>query len=574
MSTFPVRAPAPFEPSDPRQLGDYELLGRLGSGGMGVVFLGRRASDGELVAVKIYHAHLDERYKLSERFRREALAATRVPRQCTAPVLEVALDEKIPYIVTAYVPGLTLAEHVSTYGPLAADDLDAVAVGLAKALAAVHEVGVIHRDLTPRNVILSPYGPRIIDFGVAVADDAAHDLTQVAGGWGSRFFAAPEQILGRSATSASDVFAWAGVTTYAGTGRQAFGTGDGLTERILQQAPDLTGLRPPLRRLVAAALFKDPEDRPTADELVDQLTGGRAAAPVTTWVLQTAAVPAAERDAAAPPPPAGSVFTTVRAHTQVQTRSVPPTRAQGAPAPAPTGGATPPPPSPLTAAPPLSVRTKGTFNTPARRRYLAAARAETRGNAQRAAVLYRKAALSPERYWPGAASIALGNLMRREGLPDAAREAYEAGATARMPELRALSRINLARLHLAAGRRADAVQAYRAAEATGHPVYAPAAAQERAYVEGGRWEEVASGRVEVPSVRPPAAVAALVPLTVVLTVLGPSFGGGSLLAAAVCGLGVIQVRRAGAALTGRTVFIGLCVVNLALALAHVFGTGA
>ena len=169
MSTFPVRAPAPFEASDPRRLGDYELLGRLGSGGMGVVFLGRRASDGELVAVKIYHAHLDARYKLSERFRREALAAMRVPRQCTAPVLDVALDEAIPYIVTAYVPGLTLAEQVSTHGPLAADDLDAVAVGLAKALAAVHDVGVIHRDLTPRNVILSPYGPRIIDFGVAVA---------------------------------------------------------------------------------------------------------------------------------------------------------------------------------------------------------------------------------------------------------------------------------------------------------------------------------------------------------------------------------------------------------------------
>ena len=189
------------------------------------------------------------------------------------------------------MPGLTLAEQVSTHGPLTADDLDAVAVGLAKALAAVHDVGVIHRDLTPRNVILSPYGPRIIDFGVAVADDAAHDLTQVAGGWGSRFFAAPEQILGRSATPAADVFAWAGVITYAGTGRHAFGTGDGLTERILRQAPDLTGLRPPLRRLVAAALFKDPEDRPTADELVEQLTEGRGSAPVTTWVLQTAARP-------------------------------------------------------------------------------------------------------------------------------------------------------------------------------------------------------------------------------------------------------------------------------------------
>src|SRR3954452_13932186 len=110
---------------------------------MGVVFLRRRASDGELGAVKSCHAHLDARYKLSERFRREALAATRVPRQCTAAVLEVVLDEAIPYIVTAYVPGPPLAEQVSAHGPLAADDLDAVAVGLAKVLDPVHEVGVI-----------------------------------------------------------------------------------------------------------------------------------------------------------------------------------------------------------------------------------------------------------------------------------------------------------------------------------------------------------------------------------------------------------------------------------------------
>jgi hypothetical protein len=140
-----------------------------------------------------------------------------------------------------------------------------------------------------------------------------------------------------------------------------------------------------------------------------------------------------------------------------------------------------------------------------------------------------------------------------------------------MPELRALSRVNLARLHLAAGRRADAVQAYRAAEATGHPIYAPAAAQERAYVEGGRWEEVASGHVEVGPVRPPAAVAALAPLAVVLAVLGPAFRGGLLLAAAVCGIGVLQTRRAGAALAGRSVFIVLGAISLALAVAQLLG---
>jgi hypothetical protein len=275
----------PLRPRDPRTIGPYELLSRLGEGGMGAVYLGR-APDGQQVAVKVIQSTYAGEGEFRERFRREVAAAKRVAQFCTAPVLDADLDGELPYIVSEYVEGPTLYDVVSGQGPLAPSSLEALAVGIAGALASIHAAGVVHRDLKPSNVLLSSVGPRVIDFGVATALEFATGLTMTRRQPGTPAFMAPEQHEGRKATSAADVFAWGGVIAFAGTGRLPFGHGSeaSVAYRVVYAEPDLDGLDPGLRELVAWALTKDPAARPSAQDLLGRLVGGAGAEQVAATV--------------------------------------------------------------------------------------------------------------------------------------------------------------------------------------------------------------------------------------------------------------------------------------------------
>jgi serine/threonine protein kinase len=248
---------------------------------MGAVFLGS-GPEGQWVAIKVIRPDLAEHPEFRARFRREAESARRVRRFATAAVLDADPDGPQPYLVTEYVDGLTLSEMVRTRGPLRPADLEHLALSVATALSAIHAAGIIHRDLSPSNVLLSPVGPKVIDFGLARASDVLTDITQVQGqSFGTPGYMAPEQILGEQVTPAADVFAWGGVVVFAGTGEPAFGVGniDVLLYRVVHEEVKLDGLGAELRELVARAMSKDPARRPTADELRALLMGGSDAAP-------------------------------------------------------------------------------------------------------------------------------------------------------------------------------------------------------------------------------------------------------------------------------------------------------
>ncbi|KAA9381504.1 protein kinase [Microbispora cellulosiformans] len=272
--------PSGLRTGDPAQVGPYRLVRRLGEGGMGVVYLGE-APDGTRVAVKLLHHTIAADPDFRRRFRREVEAAKRVARFCTAAVLDAEVDGETVYLVTEYVPGPTLREAVERDGPLRGSSLDGLAVSVATALRAVHAAGIIHRDLKPGNVLLSPMGPKVIDFGVAhVTDTGTHSSAVV----GTPAFMSPEQFDGSALTPASDVFAWAGTVAYAATGRAPFGNGPlpVVLNQVINGEPRLDGLDGPLRPLIERALAKDPAVRPTVPEILDALTGSPAGPEV--WV--------------------------------------------------------------------------------------------------------------------------------------------------------------------------------------------------------------------------------------------------------------------------------------------------
>jgi predicted Ser/Thr protein kinase len=267
----------PLELGDPSTVGRYRLLGRVGTGGMGVVYLGLAADVG-LVAIKTLHpsyADLDDQRR---RFTAEARYAERVPAY-TARLIEDATSEIRPYIVIEYIEGPPLSHVVEEDGPLPAARLHEVASGVAAALTAVHEAGLVHRDLKPANVLLAEGGPRIIDFGIAHEVDAISGNTQVGVIMGSPGWIAPERLLGGPAVAASDVFSWGCLVAFAATGRHPYGGSDGeeLAHRILNGVPDLRGLTTRLHALVAAALARDPAMRPAAGEILRELVAGAAA---------------------------------------------------------------------------------------------------------------------------------------------------------------------------------------------------------------------------------------------------------------------------------------------------------
>ncbi|GHH58169.1 serine/threonine protein kinase [Streptomyces umbrinus] len=281
-----MRAMQPLGVDEPTVVGPYRLLGRLGSGGMGRVYLGRSAG-GRTVAVKIVHPHfaLDEEFRA--RFRREVEAARRVGGAYTAPVLDAGPDAPVPWVATAYAAGPSLSAAVADAGPLPEHSVRVLGAGLAEALSAVHGLDLVHRDVKPSNVLLTLDGPLLIDFGIARATDGTASLTSTGVSVGSPGYMSPEQILGKGVTGAADVFSLGAVLAYAATGSSPF-PGDSsasLLYKVVHEEPELGALSGDLREVVADCLSKDPAARPTPAALSSRLAAEGAARLVTAGWL-------------------------------------------------------------------------------------------------------------------------------------------------------------------------------------------------------------------------------------------------------------------------------------------------
>jgi hypothetical protein len=261
---------APLLPGDPAQLGEYRLVGRIGQGGQGTVYLARPAS-GEPVAVKVLAAEWTRDRLARTRFSREVAAAGKVAPFCTARILDAHLDGDQPFVVSEFIDGPSLQAVVAKAGPLAGPALDRLAVATATALSAIHQAGVIHRDFKPGNVLLGPDGARVIDFGIARWADAAATLTSQV--FGTPGYMAPEVVRGEPAGPPADVFAWAATITFAATGTPPFHAPNvaAIVHQITQGEPDLGTLAGRLRGVVADCLAKDPGTRPTAVDLLMRL---------------------------------------------------------------------------------------------------------------------------------------------------------------------------------------------------------------------------------------------------------------------------------------------------------------
>ncbi|MDX3852654.1 serine/threonine-protein kinase [Streptomyces sp. AK02-01A] len=252
---------------DPRVVGSFRLHRRLGAGGMGVVYLGSDRR-GQRVALKVIRPDLAEDQEFRSRFAREVSAARRIRGGCTARLVAADLDADRPWFATQYVPGPSLHDKVNEEGPLSAAEVASVGAALSEGLVAVHEAGVVHRDLKPSNILLSPKGPRIIDFGIAWATGAS-TLTHVGTAVGSPGFLAPEQVRGAAVTPATDVFSLGATLAYAATADSPFGHGSSevMLYRVVHEEAHLYGVPDALAPLVRACLAKDPDERPSTLQL-------------------------------------------------------------------------------------------------------------------------------------------------------------------------------------------------------------------------------------------------------------------------------------------------------------------
>ncbi|MET7488003.1 protein kinase [Streptomyces sp. NPDC005538] len=252
---------------DPRVVGSFRLHRRLGAGGMGVVYLGSDRK-GQRVALKVIRPDLAEDQEFRSRFAREVSAARRIRGGCTARLVAADLEADRPWFATQYVPGPSLHDKVADEGALGAAEVAAIGAALSEGLVAVHEAGVVHRDLKPSNILLSPKGPRIIDFGIAWATGAS-TLTHVGTAVGSPGFLAPEQVRGAMVTPATDVFSLGATLAYASTSDSPFGHGSSevMLYRVVHEEAQLHGVPDALAPLVRACLAKDPEERPSTLQL-------------------------------------------------------------------------------------------------------------------------------------------------------------------------------------------------------------------------------------------------------------------------------------------------------------------
>ncbi|MFF4471799.1 serine/threonine-protein kinase [Streptomyces sp. NPDC001599] len=276
---------------DPQHIGVYRLLGRLGTGGMGHVYLAR-SDRGRTVAVKLVREELAATEEFRERFRQEVESARRVGGYWTAPVLDADTEAAVPWVATGYVAGPSLQQVVGhDHGALPERSVRTLGAGLAHALQDIHAAGIVHRDLKPSNVLVTIDGPRVIDFGIARALQTVTDggLTRTGSLVGSPGFMAPEQVRGDRVTPACDVFCLGSVLAYAATGKLPFGAANSgvhaLMFRIAQEEPDLTGVPEGIADLVRDCLRKDPAARPGLADVLertgaqDTVTGGRSRDP-------------------------------------------------------------------------------------------------------------------------------------------------------------------------------------------------------------------------------------------------------------------------------------------------------
>jgi hypothetical protein len=271
---------------DPRVIGEYRLRAQLGAGGMGRVYLGLSPA-GRAVAIKVVNPDLAEDTEFLHRFAQEVAAARAVSGIYTAPVVASGLDERPPWLATAFVPGPSLDQMVSENGPLSEPALWPLLAGLTEAMAAIHACGVVHRDLKPANVLLAADGPRVIDFGISRATDGTM-LTAAGVVFGTPGYMSPEQAEGKPAGPASDMFALGCVITYAATGAGPFGTGTAaaVLYRVVHGEADLSGVPPTLREIVSGCLAKDPAARPTPAALAAAIAGrdhGTGPSAVAFW---------------------------------------------------------------------------------------------------------------------------------------------------------------------------------------------------------------------------------------------------------------------------------------------------
>ncbi|MEU3191605.1 serine/threonine-protein kinase [Streptomyces sp. NPDC006992] len=383
---------AELEAGDPRQVGRYRIVARLGAGGMGRVFLGR-SPGGRVLAVKVVRAELAEDAGFRQRFAREVATARRVTGVFTASVVDADLEGSPAWLASEYVPGMSLGEAIAGHGAWPEPAVLALGAGLAEALEAIHEAGVVHRDLKPSNVLLASDGPRVIDFGISMTDEVS-GLTQTGMVIGTPGFMAPEQLAtGGQVSPASDVFSLGAVLSFAATGSSPFGTGapHALYYRIVHEQPCLYALPPVLGAVVARCLAKEPAERPAVPALLEELAqalrdgGQEAPRPHSEhgWLPLPVAQALQEHShgGVAQPPEqlreeAGPGADQVTHHAPTRTGRTPdpgpahPPTALAAPASAREAASTPPPP----AMPPTAPRTDGAPGR-TRRQLLAAAAA-------------------------------------------------------------------------------------------------------------------------------------------------------------------------------------------------------
>ncbi|MFE9677260.1 serine/threonine-protein kinase [Streptomyces sp. NPDC006259] len=256
----------------PEYAGHYHLESCLGSGGMGVVHLARSTS-GMKVAVKVVHAEFARDPEFRGRFRQEVAAARRVSGAFTAPVVDADPEAERPWMATLFIPGPTLSQHVKRNGPMGSGELRRLMAGLAEALRDIHRVGVVHRDLKPSNVLLAEDGPKVIDFGISRPKDSEL-RTETGKLIGTPPFMAPEQFRRpREVGPAADIFALGSVLVHAATGRGPFDSDSPyvVAYQVVHDEPDLTGVPETLAPMVLRCLAKEPEERPTPDELMREL---------------------------------------------------------------------------------------------------------------------------------------------------------------------------------------------------------------------------------------------------------------------------------------------------------------